>query len=148
MCFSVSLPSSLSVSVQVLCVLGETCGDFLRKRVSQEVLPRLTSSLMKQAEISGRSGPVYTHTLAYKLQLAVLQGLGPLCVKLNISEYEHLCMIYMITTSIGIKISQSNSLIQSEFGWKYLQYFHTYSIHAKSRLYQYVVTPLKLSLVQ
>lgn len=148
MCFSVSLTSSLSVSVQVLCVLGETCGDFLRKRVSQEVLPRLTSSLMKQAEISGRSGPVYTHTLAYKLQLAVLQGLGPLCVKLNISEYEHLCMIYMITTSIGIKINQSNSLIQSEFDWKYLQYFHTYSIHAKSRLYQYVVTPLKLSLVQ
>nr|XP_055043947.1 TELO2-interacting protein 1 homolog [Misgurnus anguillicaudatus] len=71
---------------RVLCVLGDWCGDFLRKCVSQEVLPRLTSSLMKQAEVSARSGPVYTHTLAYKLQLAVLQGLGPLCVKLNLTE--------------------------------------------------------------
>ncbi|KAI2649424.1 hypothetical protein H4Q32_015376 [Labeo rohita] len=70
----------------VLCVLGESCGDFLRKRVSKEVLPRLTSSLVKQAEVSARSGPVYTHTLAYKLQLAVLQGLGPLCVKLDLME--------------------------------------------------------------
>ncbi|KAL0157593.1 hypothetical protein M9458_045669, partial [Cirrhinus mrigala] len=68
----------------VLCVLGESCGDFLRKRVSKEVLPRLTSSLVKQAEVSARSGPVYTHMLAYKLQLAVLQGLGPLCVKLDL----------------------------------------------------------------
>uniref|UniRef100_A0A8C1NG35 TELO2 interacting protein 1 n=1 Tax=Cyprinus carpio TaxID=7962 RepID=A0A8C1NG35_CYPCA len=70
----------------VLCVLGESCGDFLRTRVSKEVLPRLTSSLMKQAEVSARSEPVYTHTLAYKLQLAVLQGLGPLCVKLHLME--------------------------------------------------------------
>ncbi|XP_057219409.1 TELO2-interacting protein 1 homolog [Triplophysa rosa] len=79
-------PLAIPQAFRVLCVLGETCGDFLRKRVSQEVLPRLTSSLVKQAEISGRSGPVHTHTLAYKLQLAVLQGLGPLCVKLNLME--------------------------------------------------------------
>lgn len=79
-------PLAIPRAFGVLCVLGESCGDFLRKRVSQEVLPRLASSLMKQAEISGRSGPVYTHTLAYKLQLAVLLGLGPLCVKLNLME--------------------------------------------------------------
>lgn len=82
----------LSVDLQVLCVLGESCGDFLRKRVSKEVLPRLTSSLMKQAEVSARSGPVYTHTLAYKLQLAVLQGLGPLCVKLDLSKSGQQCL--------------------------------------------------------
>ncbi|KAL1249369.1 hypothetical protein QQF64_020374, partial [Cirrhinus molitorella] len=66
-------PLAVPRAFKVLCVLGELCGDFLRKRVSKEVLPRLTSSLKKQEEISARSGPVYTHTLAYKLQLAVLQ---------------------------------------------------------------------------
>ncbi|XP_067226920.1 TELO2-interacting protein 1 homolog [Chanodichthys erythropterus] len=79
-------PLAVPRAFKVLCVLGESCGDFLKKRVSKEVLPRLTSSLMKQAEISARSGPVYTQTLAYKLQLAVLQGLGPLCVKLDLME--------------------------------------------------------------
>ena len=68
---------------QVLCTLGETCGDFLRRRVSKEVLPKLSSSLAHQAPISAKDGPVYTHTVAYKLQLAVLQGLGSLCQRLD-----------------------------------------------------------------
>ncbi|KAK3519173.1 hypothetical protein QTP70_020000 [Hemibagrus guttatus] len=79
-------PLAIPRAFRVLCVLGETCGDFLRKRVSKEVLPRLTSSLSRQAETSARSGPMYTHTLAYKLQLAVLQGLGPLCVRLDLVD--------------------------------------------------------------
>ncbi|KAG1926751.1 TELO2-interacting protein 1 homolog isoform X2 [Pimephales promelas] len=79
-------PLAVPRAFKVLCVLGQSCGDFLRRRVCKEVLPRLTSSLMKQAEISARSGPAYTHTLAYKLQLAVLQGLGPLCVQLDLME--------------------------------------------------------------
>ncbi|XP_698602.6 TELO2-interacting protein 1 homolog [Danio rerio] len=79
-------PLAVPRAFKVLCVLGDSCGDFLRRRVSKEVLPRLTASLVKQAEISARSGPVYTHTLAYKLQLAVLQGLGSLCVKLDLMD--------------------------------------------------------------
>ncbi|XP_056129299.1 TELO2-interacting protein 1 homolog [Lampris incognitus] len=70
----------------VLCTLGECCGDFLRARVSKEVLPKLTSSLTRQAPISARAGPIYTHTLAHKLQLAVLQGLGSLCLRLDMGE--------------------------------------------------------------
>ncbi|KAL1249371.1 hypothetical protein QQF64_020376 [Cirrhinus molitorella] len=51
--------------------------------LSSTVSPMMTLSLYrehsrKQEEISARSGPVYTTPLAYKLQLAVLQGLGPL----------------------------------------------------------------------
>ncbi|XP_026056024.1 TELO2-interacting protein 1 homolog isoform X2 [Carassius auratus] len=93
-------PLAVPRAFKVLCVLGESCGDFLRKRVSKEVLPRLTSSLMKQAEVSARSRPVYTHTLAYKLQLAVLQGLGPLCVKLDLMEADldrviDACLLYL-----------------------------------------------------
>ncbi|XP_037397102.1 TELO2-interacting protein 1 homolog isoform X2 [Pygocentrus nattereri] len=79
-------PLVIPQAFRVLCVLGELCGDFLRKRVSKEVLPRLTSALWRQAETSARSGPLYTHTLTYKLQLAVLQGLGPLCVRLDLVD--------------------------------------------------------------
>lgn len=70
----------------MLCTLGETCGDFLRRRVSKEILPKLSSSLAGQAPISAKAGPVYTHTMAYKLQLAVLQGLGSLCQTLDLGK--------------------------------------------------------------
>ncbi|KAL1021069.1 hypothetical protein UPYG_G00008320 [Umbra pygmaea] len=79
-------PLAVLRAFRVLCTLGETCGDFLRKRVCKEVLPKLTASLSKQAPVSGRAGPVYSHTLAYKLQLAVLQGLGPLCLRLDLGD--------------------------------------------------------------
>uniref|UniRef100_A0A673BAD2 TELO2 interacting protein 1 n=1 Tax=Sphaeramia orbicularis TaxID=375764 RepID=A0A673BAD2_9TELE len=79
-------PLAVLRAFRVLCTLGETCGDFLRRRVSKEVLPKLSSSLARQAPISAKAGPVYTHTLAYKLQLAVLQGLGSLCQRLDLGE--------------------------------------------------------------
>uniref|UniRef100_A0A3P9D3P8 TELO2 interacting protein 1 n=1 Tax=Maylandia zebra TaxID=106582 RepID=A0A3P9D3P8_9CICH len=79
-------PLAVLRAFRVLCVLGETCGDFLRRRVSKEVLPKLSASLARQAPISAKAGPVYTHTLAYKLQLAVLQGLGSLCQRLDLAE--------------------------------------------------------------
>ncbi|XP_066526224.1 TELO2-interacting protein 1 homolog [Hoplias malabaricus] len=93
-------PLAIPRAFRVLCVLGETCGDFLRKRVSKEVLPKLTSALSRQAETSARSGLLYTHTLAYKLQLAVLQGLGPLCERLDLvdSDLDHIseaCISYL-----------------------------------------------------
>ncbi|KAF3696567.1 TELO2-interacting protein 1 -like protein SMG10 [Channa argus] len=79
-------PLAVLRAFRVLCTLGETCGDFLRRRVSKEVLPQLCSSLAQQAPISAKAGPVYSHTMAYKLQLAVLQGLGSLCQRLDLGE--------------------------------------------------------------
>ncbi|XP_029011751.1 TELO2-interacting protein 1 homolog [Betta splendens] len=79
-------PLAVLRSFKVLCTLGETCGDFLRRRVSKEVLPKLSLSLARQAPVSAKAGPVYSHTLAYKLQLAVLQGLGSLCQRLELGE--------------------------------------------------------------
>nr|XP_023664521.1 TELO2-interacting protein 1 homolog isoform X1 [Paramormyrops kingsleyae] len=79
-------PLAVLRAFRVLCTLGETCGDFLRRRVSKDVLPRLTAMLLKQAPVSARSGPVYSHTLAYKLQLAVLQGLGSLSLRLDLVD--------------------------------------------------------------
>ncbi|KAG8002894.1 TELO2-interacting protein 1-like protein [Nibea albiflora] len=73
-CIHLLSDPSLRLRLKVLCTLGDTCGDFLRRRVSKEILPKLSSSLTRQAPISAKAGPVYTHTLAYKLQLAVLQA--------------------------------------------------------------------------
>ncbi|XP_067856725.1 TELO2-interacting protein 1 homolog [Heptranchias perlo] len=71
---------------KVLCKLGDTCGEFLRSRVSKDILPKVTRSLVNQAPVSGKAGPIYSHTLSYKLQLAVLQGLGTFCEKLDLGE--------------------------------------------------------------
>lgn len=40
---------------------------------------------------------MYSHTLAFKLQLAVLQGLGSLCEKLDMGEYQGKCRLYEVS---------------------------------------------------
>ncbi|XP_014109708.1 PREDICTED: TELO2-interacting protein 1 homolog isoform X2 [Pseudopodoces humilis] len=93
-------PLAVLRAFKVLCTLAQTCGDFLRQRFSKDVLPKLTSSLLSQAPVSARAGPVYSHTLAFKLQLAVLQGLGSLCERLDMGESDlnkvaDACLIYL-----------------------------------------------------
>ncbi|XP_069508490.1 TELO2-interacting protein 1 homolog [Ambystoma mexicanum] len=93
-------PLAVLRAFKVLCVLGETCGDFLRRRFSKDVLPKLITSLAAQAPVSARAGPIYSHTLAFKLQLAVLQGLGSLCERLDMGESDmhqvaNVCMNYL-----------------------------------------------------
>ncbi|XP_054996340.1 TELO2-interacting protein 1 homolog [Sorex araneus] len=93
-------PLAVLRAFQVVRTLGGTCGDFLRSRFCKDVLPKLASSLGAQAPVSARAGPVYSHTLAFKLQLAVLQGLGPLCERLDLGEGDlnkvaGACVIYL-----------------------------------------------------
>uniref|UniRef100_A0A7M4FVU0 TELO2-interacting protein 1 homolog n=1 Tax=Crocodylus porosus TaxID=8502 RepID=A0A7M4FVU0_CROPO len=93
-------PLAVLRAFKVLCTLAEKCGDFLRQRFSKDVLPKLAGSLSSQAPVSARAGPVYSHTLAFKLQLAVLQGLGPLCEKLDMGEGDlnrvaGTCLVYL-----------------------------------------------------
>ncbi|KAF1436645.1 hypothetical protein FQV21_0004235, partial [Spheniscus demersus] len=93
-------PLAVLRAFKVLCTLAQKCGDFLRQRFSKDVLPKLTGSLLSQAPASARAGPVYNHTLAFKLQLAVLQGLGSLCEKLDMGESDlnkvaDACLIYL-----------------------------------------------------
>ncbi|CAI9593044.1 unnamed protein product [Staurois parvus] len=57
-------------------------------------------SLRSQALVSCHAGPVYSHTLGFKLQLAVLEGLGTLCVDLALGDRDLLdvidsCMLYL-----------------------------------------------------
>ncbi|NXQ92377.1 TTI1 protein, partial [Nyctibius grandis] len=93
-------PLAVLRAFKVLCTLAQKCRDFLRQRFSKDVLPKLTSCLLSQAPASARAGPVYSHTLAFKLQLAVLQGLGSLCEKLDMGESDlnkvaDACLIYL-----------------------------------------------------
>ncbi|XP_004687008.1 PREDICTED: TELO2-interacting protein 1 homolog [Condylura cristata] len=93
-------PLAVLRAFQVLRTLGGQCGDFLRSRFCKDVLPKLAGSLVTQAPVSARAGPVYSHTLAFKLQLAVLQGLGPLCERLDLGEGDlnkvaDACLIYL-----------------------------------------------------
>ncbi|XP_023570728.1 TELO2-interacting protein 1 homolog [Octodon degus] len=95
-------PLAVLRAFKVLCTLGGKCGDFLRNRFCKDVLPKLAGSLGTQAPISARAGPVYSYTLAFKLQLAVLQGLGPLCERLDLGEGDlnkvaDACLIYLST---------------------------------------------------
>ncbi|KAM4842704.1 LOW QUALITY PROTEIN: TELO2-interacting protein 1 homolog [Thomomys bottae] len=95
-------PLTVLRAFKVLQTLGGKCGDFLRSRFCKDVLPKLAGSLATQAPISARAGPVYSHTLAFKLQLAVLQGLGPLCESLDLGEGDlnkvaDACLIYLST---------------------------------------------------
>ncbi|KAM8774914.1 TELO2-interacting protein 1 homolog isoform 1-T1 [Rhynchonycteris naso] len=93
-------PLAVLRAFKVLQTLGGTCGDFLRNRFCKDVLPKLAGALASQASVSARAGPVYSHTLAFKLQLAVLQGLGPLCERLDLGEGDlnkvaDACLIYL-----------------------------------------------------
>ncbi|XP_052506686.1 TELO2-interacting protein 1 homolog isoform X2 [Budorcas taxicolor] len=93
-------PLAVLRAFKVLRTLGGKCGDFLRSRFCKDVLPKLAGSLVSQAPISARAGPVYSHTLAFRLQLAVLQGLGPLCERLDLGEGDlnkvaDACLIYL-----------------------------------------------------
>ncbi|KAM4692086.1 TELO2-interacting protein 1 homolog [Rhinophrynus dorsalis] len=93
-------PLVLLRAFQVLMSLAVSCRDFLRQRVCKDALPAFLKSLRSQASVSVRAGPVYTHTLGFKLQLAVLNGLGTLCLTLGLGDGDLLevidsCALYL-----------------------------------------------------
>ncbi|KAM6458047.1 TELO2-interacting protein 1 homolog isoform 2-T2 [Liasis olivaceus] len=99
-------PLAVLRAFKVLCTLGACSGDFLRHRFSKDVLPKLAASLVAQASGSAHAGPVYSHTLAFKLQLAVLQGLGSLCQALDLGENDlntvvDACLLYLSARQPG-----------------------------------------------
>ncbi len=63
-------------------------GQFLRRRVIKDALPTFISYLVKQQVISAKAGAVYTHTLGFKFQLAILNVIGTVCHDLEITDIE------------------------------------------------------------
>ncbi|XP_061486744.1 TELO2-interacting protein 1 homolog isoform X2 [Rhineura floridana] len=93
-------PLAVLRAFKVLCTLGAHSGEFLRRRFSKDVLPKLVCSLVTQAPVSARAGPIYSHTLAFKLQLVVLESLGSLCETLDLGESDldkvaDACLLYL-----------------------------------------------------
>ncbi|XP_072037283.1 TELO2-interacting protein 1 homolog [Amphiura filiformis] len=73
---------------ETLFVMGETCCDFIRRRVAKDVWPKTIKFLTTQAKISIKTGPSYKHTAAHKLQKTILGGIGRLCKQVDIGESE------------------------------------------------------------
>ena len=63
-------------------------GQFMRRRVIKDAFPSFTSYLKKQHVISLKAGAVYSHTLGFKLQLAILNIIGTMCRDLEIMDIE------------------------------------------------------------
>ncbi|XP_015794674.1 TELO2-interacting protein 1 homolog [Tetranychus urticae] len=71
-----------------LIVMSQCCGDFLKSRTLEQVIPRLISFLRSQYSksfLKTDSSP-YKYTLEYKLQCEVLRTIGLLCDYLKIES--------------------------------------------------------------
>lgn len=78
---------NLSVKAfETLMSLAKTARDFIRERTLKEVWPRLAGFLHSQRVVSRNKGKAYEITAAFKYQLALLQGLGPLSCRLKVHE--------------------------------------------------------------
>ncbi|XP_075701999.1 TELO2-interacting protein 1 homolog isoform X2 [Rhinoderma darwinii] len=93
-------PLVLLRAFQMLVSLAASCKDFMRQRVCKDALPAFLTSLRSQALVSCHAGPVYSHTLGFKLQKAILDGSGTLCVDLALGDSDLLevidsCMLYL-----------------------------------------------------
>ena len=75
-------------AVSVLDTMVNTSGQFMRRRVIKDAFPTLISYLKIQQSVSGKAGAIYTHTLRFKLQLAILNVLGIICHDLEITDVE------------------------------------------------------------
>ena len=89
-------------AVEVLHVLCQVCRDFLRKRVSKEIWPTLTSRLKALASESSKADRLYFQSQRYKLQRAILSHVGHFCHELELSSVDlelliHACVPYLST---------------------------------------------------
>ncbi|XP_014675715.1 PREDICTED: TELO2-interacting protein 1 homolog [Priapulus caudatus] len=78
----------LRQAFMTLCCIADCCGDFLRQRTVAEVWKRLADFLLQQSKLSCCCRPDYEYTLVFKLQVALLQRVGRLCVQLQVNEKE------------------------------------------------------------
>ncbi|OWF46694.1 TELO2-interacting protein 1 homolog [Mizuhopecten yessoensis] len=72
-------------ALEVLLVMADRSGDFLKQRVMKDVLPVVTNFLYKQAQISSQAGQAYLYTVNCRLQQQALQVLGSLTIQLDLA---------------------------------------------------------------
>ncbi|XP_075033746.1 TELO2-interacting protein 1 homolog isoform X2 [Mixophyes fleayi] len=124
-------PLVLLRAFQVLVTLAASCKDFLRQRVCKDAFPAFLASLRSQAVVSCHAGPVYCHTLGFKLQKAILEGLRTLCVDMALGDSDLLevidsCMLYLSVRQpkplqeASIRTFLSLSQLDPDIVWLYL----------------------------
>jgi len=74
----------------VICNLGSHSGDFIRRKFTKDLLPKLLAFLSKNSRPDAfkMSNITYSHTTLFKLQLTVLNNLGPLLLNSTVSFNE------------------------------------------------------------
>ncbi|XP_056022184.1 TELO2-interacting protein 1 homolog [Ostrea edulis] len=87
-------------AVETLVVMADTSRDFICRRCTKDVFPKLLSFLEKQAEISKGSSKAYLYTVNFKLQQCVLSQIGNLCNQLgvlgnNLDLVSSVCVLYL-----------------------------------------------------
>lgn len=75
---------------KIICTMAHASGDFVYRRVKDDVLPALTTFMESQWTSSLGTKQFYQHSDVFKLQLNVLQQLGQLCVDIRGSHQEYL----------------------------------------------------------
>ncbi|XP_052284808.1 TELO2-interacting protein 1 homolog [Dreissena polymorpha] len=87
-------------AIDVLRTVARCSGDFVKHRVTKDVLPKLASFLQNQSEISVHAGASYQFTVNYKLQLAILNNISSIaqmaCIKgSNLDLITTSCLPYL-----------------------------------------------------
>lgn len=87
-------------AVESLMVMADTSGDFICRRCTKDVFPKMINFLEKQAEISKGSSKAYLHTINFKLQQCILGQIGGICKQLGVSGnnldlVSSVCVLYL-----------------------------------------------------
>ncbi|KAM7282345.1 TELO2-interacting protein 1 homolog isoform X2 [Ixodes scapularis] len=103
---------------ETLTSLVDASGDFIRQRTLKEVWPKLAAFLVSQHSVSRNKGKAYEITAAFKYQLVLLRGLGPLSRKLKIDEKDIALLASVVVPYMDLsqpKELQSEVLVEHLF---------------------------------
>ncbi|XP_053379957.1 TELO2-interacting protein 1 homolog [Mercenaria mercenaria] len=95
LCFADEEKLVIVKALDVLQVIARSAGDFVKHRITKDILPKLSTFLNNQAQISVHAGSAYQFTVNYKLQLAILKHISPIAKLTSIEGSD----LDIITTS-------------------------------------------------
>ncbi|KAA0191947.1 hypothetical protein FBUS_06748 [Fasciolopsis buskii] len=85
---------------QILLVLSNVAGDFLRSRATSDVMPSLLTFLKRGLAVSANASESYRHLTSYRVQRELLARLGSFSADLNLGSEAlypvvQLCVLYL-----------------------------------------------------
>ncbi|TPP60264.1 hypothetical protein FGIG_03380, partial [Fasciola gigantica] len=98
---------------QILVVLSNVAGDFLRSRARSDVIPSLLTFLRRGLSVSANASQSYHHLTSYRVQQELLARLGSFCSDLNL-DTEALCPVVQLC-ALYLAENQPPGLRQAAF---------------------------------